>query len=353
MKYRAGFTLVELLVVIAIIGVLVALLLPAVQAAREAARRTQCVNNLKQMGLAIANHESARRVYPPGRSGCDSGCFTTNGVVSPCNVKNIDGKNGTETKKYKHAASAFVMMLPYIEGTEFYALAHFERGELYYNHPSGGLYNWYVSGPNWYDRDDDLKKLALSRPASFVCPSNTTPYPCEVCLQEGWDPVDGGSGGGSYGLCSGQYNPAGSNSTIPPGGADGKVTCGTDKYSGLFVYTQRKKARHVVDGLSKTFAIGEAIGSTESIGFHLWGFAARYGTLKTTYNSLNELPGHGAILTGDYRENGAFGSDHPGGASFLYIDGHVSFINDNVSPIAYNAAASINGGDADLGDPVQ
>ena len=66
-KFRSGFTLIELLVVIAIIAVLIALLLPAVQSAREAARRSQCLNNLKQIGIAIANYESSFKLYPFGK----------------------------------------------------------------------------------------------------------------------------------------------------------------------------------------------------------------------------------------------------------------------------------------------
>src|SRR3954453_8837159 len=77
MRRERGFTLIELLVVIAITAVLLALLLPAAQAAREAARRAQCVNNLKQIGLGVLNYESANGSFPPGEKGC---CWGTWGV---------------------------------------------------------------------------------------------------------------------------------------------------------------------------------------------------------------------------------------------------------------------------------
>ena len=102
---RRGFTLIELLVVIAIIAVLIALLLPAVQAAREAARRTQCTNNLKQLGLGIANFESANTCLP-------SGLIFRVGVP-PCNSPG--GGGGCQNTPW------FVLMLPYIEQAPLYA----------------------------------------------------------------------------------------------------------------------------------------------------------------------------------------------------------------------------------------
>src|SRR3982751_1338294 len=94
---RRAFTLIELLVVISIIAVLIALLLPAVQSAREAARRAQCVNNLKQLGLALANYESAHGIYPYGIA------------------RENTGPNSFSPNGYYPGSSLFVRMLPYFE----------------------------------------------------------------------------------------------------------------------------------------------------------------------------------------------------------------------------------------------
>ena len=103
---RSGFTLIELLVVIAIIAVLIALLLPAVQAAREAARRAQCTNNLKQLGLAIANYESANNSLPSG---------SIFGIGSwPCTGSSPAFGNGCQNTPW------FILMLPYIEQAPLY-----------------------------------------------------------------------------------------------------------------------------------------------------------------------------------------------------------------------------------------
>ncbi|HEX7377779.1 MAG TPA: DUF1559 domain-containing protein, partial [Pirellulales bacterium] len=100
---RGGFTLVELLVVIAIIGILIALLLPAVQAAREAARRTQCTDNLKQFGLAIQNYADAVRTLPP--AGLDYGFNYYYEDYTPKTIRNLNG---------------FVLLLPFLEQQTVY-----------------------------------------------------------------------------------------------------------------------------------------------------------------------------------------------------------------------------------------
>jgi prepilin-type N-terminal cleavage/methylation domain-containing protein len=154
-KLRAGFTLVELLVVIAIIGVLVALLLPAVQAAREAARRSQCSNNLKQIGLALHNHLSAKRVFPAGRLGCDGE------VGTPCGGVAAEDRVGP---------SGFVALLPFLEQQPLFnqfAIGDFVDGP------------WLTAAGSsttaWIPRYVEALK---SRPEVFVCPSDNPELCC-------------------------------------------------------------------------------------------------------------------------------------------------------------------------------
>jgi prepilin-type processing-associated H-X9-DG protein len=322
---------VELLVVIAIIGILVALLLPAVQAAREAARRAQCVNNLKQWGVALLNHESAKKVYPPGASGCYH-------PGSPCPCKDLG--SAAETYKQYHRASGFVMMLPYMEEIDLYNLGHWEKGTLYYDDAStGGIFNWRGPYSGKWNTSPDLVKLASSRPAVVVCPSSTAISPCGQCTGTGWAQGENIEGLGNYGLCFGKYN-------IAVTGYPTTVECANDNNSGLFVYAIRKPLKKIVDGTSKTIAIGEVKNPDNVNNWAPWAFGAVYESLRSTYNSLNEMPGQGIVVVHDWgNENGAFGSEHSGGANFVFVDGHVEFLSDDIDITVYRGYATIGGND--------
>jgi prepilin-type N-terminal cleavage/methylation domain-containing protein/prepilin-type processing-associated H-X9-DG protein len=324
-KNRRGFTLVELLVVIAIIGVLIALLLPAVQAAREASRRSACTNNLKQVGLAILNYESARKIFPPGRSGC----IGNSASCGTCTTSSLD----------RHGATGFVMVLPYMEDSSLYAMTLFEKS---------GIWNFYYTSPYWWDANDARRTLVSTRPPIMVCPSSSASPTCVKCGDAGYQfGVDEKAAAtGSYALSLGKEGPS--------GGRTSNTVCA---HSGLFVYKNPRTRRKITDGSNKTFTVGEARYIDDPNGNNFWTYAsANENCLRSTGSELNSplcnlatpsiyCGASTKVESWGSKLNGSFGSEHPGGANFAFADGHVTFISDNIDLGTYQALSTIAGGD--------
>jgi prepilin-type N-terminal cleavage/methylation domain-containing protein/prepilin-type processing-associated H-X9-DG protein len=331
MRIRYAFTLIELLVVIAIIGILVALLLPAVQAAREAARRSSCSNNLKQIGLALVNHEGAKKAYPPGRFQDDTGS-----PGNTCFGKCALASNVTEPLK-QTAASGFVFALPYMEGSDLYQLASFE---------AGGIWNAFVS--TWPDAS--RTEMIRSRPATFVCPSSTfEPLITDSAMLSGWGTTSPAATG-SYALNHGHLGPG----TLPSSQYPGNSVNGTFQKcanTGMFLYCRPIKRREISDGLSKTIAAGEIRHGDTVQSLNIWSLASRFtSSLRNTSNPVNTppcLPQYAGFCGVSHsNQNSAFASEHTGGAQFVFADGHVSFISENIDMPTYQAASTIARGES-------
>ncbi len=296
-----GFTLVELLVVITIIGILIALLLPAVQAAREAARRVQCQNNIKQLALALLNYESNHGVFPPGLI-----------IDRPVAGTSFCYEPREEAATGKHGTSWMLQILPFYEQQ-----AIFDQWDFTTN----------VAGN---------ATLAQTDLAGFYCPSRRRGVRAE---DRPHNFLEWSSGGTDYGGNTGGWN-AFSNNNHP--GNDPNPPCrhaycyretpngcfDSPKRFGLLLPNVVVGVSDVRDGLSNTLLVGELQridGATCSAAF-ADGWAV--GGASTLFDMDNTCGNPGGINNGFFESPG---SEHPGGAQFALSDGSVRFISENAS----------------------
>ncbi len=294
-KLKAGFTLVELLVVIAIIGILIALLLPAVQAAREAARRSSCSNNLKQVGLALHNYHDTFKVFPP-----HSLDTRTSGLIF-------------------NRLAWTVHILPFLEQQPLYDQFDFTRR--------------YNQNPN--------RPLAMTRVQAYLCPSVKSP---RTSIQNG-----GESSGGIGYFTTHYYGVMGPKGNNPVDGQPYKFRNvgghGGFAEEGFFVQSKSTKFSHITDGTSNTIAIQE-IGWDDRGGrrtrYRMW----TRGHLQDSWNApgkniANQI---NSDLTSVFNDMSA-GSNHPGGCLFVMGDASTQFLSETIDFGTYLSLASIGGGE--------
>lgn len=302
--YRMGFTLVELLVVIAVIAVLIAMLLPAVQSVRNAARRASCQNNFRQIGMAVANYESSFRHLPAGRVGCDD----TGDVMTL-----EDCPSGLQPAE-KTGASGFVTILAQIEQQSL-------SDNL--NVASGGLWNRDVDDLGWHDIPNKSEGVKQHLPV-YWCPSEFANRISDVYF-----PVLAATS--SYAFVNGSLGP------------ESPAYITKYKNNGAFLYRTARAHKDITDGLSNTYLVGEVVQPDTWESSNVWTYTlANADCLRSTSNPLNSKPGEG--YTYELR-NGAFASWHSGGALFLFADGHVEFVQDQIDLMTYRSFSTIAGGE--------
>jgi prepilin-type N-terminal cleavage/methylation domain-containing protein len=325
-RSAAAFTLVELLVVIAIIGVLVALLLPAVQAAREAARRSQCINNIRQVGLGLLEFEETKKAFPAARKGCD----TISANLGYDGVDCASKKSTAGQEMAMSGASGFVYLLPYMEQQALYRQLHPDEYPLW--SPTAG-------GGDWIALSQEIQQAMPQRPTMFACPSDGDMKQTADYIHDA--PVRYSYATGSYAFVAG---------TLPQA-SGAPLKYGND---GVFFYNRMIKIPEVTDGLSNTFFAGETIsGHAELDGAiylnsNIWTNGNRWNSsMRTTANPLNfplGLDGGGGAFTSagspQNRTNGGFSSRHPGGGVFAFGDAHASFVSEGIDVTLYKALST-------------
>jgi prepilin-type N-terminal cleavage/methylation domain-containing protein len=321
-RSRSGFTMVELLVVIAIIGTLVALLLPAVQAARESARRSQCVNNLKQLGIAFQNHHDAKGRLPAGSISCCWGTWQ-------------------------------MAILPYIEQQQLGALYRFlpkeGMGELF---PDRYKYEYYAE-PSTVNQHN--RQVVRARISTLTCPSDESRVDGRQVTYH------------NYVANYGNTSHVGINHLGPanPAWIEHRrgAFIGHDQFA---MPDLTVEFREITDGLSNTLLASETIQGASGTylgqervdyrGMTWWGWGAGFetrgapntsepDTLQRPEDCLPEEPNPPCISPFSVANRfwAAARSRHPGGVTVAMCDSSVHFVTDQVDLAVWRAASSIQG----------
>ena len=294
---RSGFTLIELLVVIAIIAILIGLLVPAVQSVRESASRSQCANNLKQIGLAFHAYHDMTKTLPPGRLDYDGG------------------------------ATWCVLILPYLEQTTLFK-------------------QWNLT-QEYYVQPQSFRQTALP---IYFCPSrrsaDSTPLSKGLDIPEaGWTKTDFPGALGDYGACDGDNT----NGAFNTPQADGAIIIATYTSTGAGPFTITKwssntKFSSITDGLSNTFLVGE-----KHVPQGVWGTTLGDGSIwngDPANQNAARTAGASYLLARTPKDayNDQFGSYHPGVCQFVFCDGSVHVLSNVINGVTLGYLAVRNDG---------